>query len=261
MALRALPLRGVLGAEGAGDEHRRGALARVTGDGAGRSAHDADLAVEDVGGADPGDDAGGIQFEPPDTSDVLTVGAYAGAAMAMEKLADFYLKRADQVLGLGASGLGACGLALLKAIHLNDSKKELGSRVDRHEHIGQGLLGLEPFRLLVLSYNLPRDPDSDQVLAGLALEERFTEVVQQLIRERARLAELIAARGGIDRLGADVFVFRDGADADRITDFDPSVGDRIDLSGLSAFFDHGLGRRPFVDALEGFHNLGGIMRV
>jgi deoxyribonuclease-4 len=50
----------------------------------------------------------------------------------------------DEVLGLGASGL-----ALLKAIHLNDSKKELGSRVDRHEHIGQGLLGLEPFRFLV----------------------------------------------------------------------------------------------------------------
>jgi deoxyribonuclease-4 len=37
----------------------------------------------------------------------------------------------------------------LRAIHLNDSKKELDSRVDRHEHIGQGLLGLEPFRFLV----------------------------------------------------------------------------------------------------------------
>ncbi|MFN2225091.1 MAG: TIM barrel protein, partial [Anaerolineae bacterium] len=33
------------------------------------------------------------------------------------------------------------------------AKRELGSRVDRHEHIGQGLLGLEPFRLLV---NEPR---------------------------------------------------------------------------------------------------------
>jgi len=41
------------------------------------------------------------------------------------------------------------GLGLLKAIHLNDSKKELGSRVDRHEQIGKGLLGLEPFRFLV----------------------------------------------------------------------------------------------------------------
>jgi deoxyribonuclease-4 len=41
------------------------------------------------------------------------------------------------------------GMNRLKAIHLNDSKRELGSRVDRHEHIGQGLLGLEPFRFLV----------------------------------------------------------------------------------------------------------------
>jgi len=41
------------------------------------------------------------------------------------------------------------GLDHLRAIHLNDSKKELNSRVDRHEHIGQGLLGLEPFRFLV----------------------------------------------------------------------------------------------------------------
>lgn len=41
------------------------------------------------------------------------------------------------------------GLSRLKVFHLNDSKKPLGSRVDRHEHIGKGHLGLEPFRLLV----------------------------------------------------------------------------------------------------------------
>jgi deoxyribonuclease IV len=41
------------------------------------------------------------------------------------------------------------GLDRLKAIHCNDSKKGLGSRVDRHAHIGEGELGVEPFRLLV----------------------------------------------------------------------------------------------------------------
>jgi deoxyribonuclease-4 len=41
------------------------------------------------------------------------------------------------------------GLSRLKAIHLNDSKRELGSRVDRHEHIGRGQLGPEPFRRLL----------------------------------------------------------------------------------------------------------------
>ena len=41
------------------------------------------------------------------------------------------------------------GFDRLRAFHMNDSKKPLGSRVDRHEHIGQGHLGLEPFRRLV----------------------------------------------------------------------------------------------------------------
>ena len=41
------------------------------------------------------------------------------------------------------------GFERLQAFHLNDSKKELGSRVDRHENIGEGFLGLEPFRFLM----------------------------------------------------------------------------------------------------------------
>jgi deoxyribonuclease IV len=41
------------------------------------------------------------------------------------------------------------GFSRLKAFHLNDSKKPCGSRVDRHEHIGKGCLGLAPFRRLV----------------------------------------------------------------------------------------------------------------
>ena len=41
------------------------------------------------------------------------------------------------------------GLQHLHLFHLNDSKKELGSRVDRHEHIGVGCIGLDGFRWLV----------------------------------------------------------------------------------------------------------------
>lgn len=41
------------------------------------------------------------------------------------------------------------GLQRLKLFHLNDSKKPCGSRVDRHEHIGKGCLGLEPFRFIL----------------------------------------------------------------------------------------------------------------
>ncbi len=41
------------------------------------------------------------------------------------------------------------GLERLHCFHFNDSKKGLGSRVDRHEHIGQGALGLNPFRFIL----------------------------------------------------------------------------------------------------------------
>lgn len=41
------------------------------------------------------------------------------------------------------------GIHRIRAFHLNDSKKPFGSRVDRHEHIGEGHLGLEPFRHLL----------------------------------------------------------------------------------------------------------------
>jgi deoxyribonuclease IV len=41
------------------------------------------------------------------------------------------------------------GVKLVKAFHLNDSLKPLGSRVDRHAHIGRGLIGKEAFRLLL----------------------------------------------------------------------------------------------------------------
>ena len=41
------------------------------------------------------------------------------------------------------------GIKLVRAIHVNDSLKPLGSRVDRHAHIGRGMIGKEAFRMLV----------------------------------------------------------------------------------------------------------------
>lgn len=65
------------------------------------------------------------------------------------------------------------GIEKLKAIHINDSKKGLGSRVDRHEHIGKGALGLEPFELL---FNDPRFFDIPKILeTPKVTEEPFTE--------------------------------------------------------------------------------------
>ena len=49
------------------------------------------------------------------------------------------------------------GLSYLKAFHLNDSKGKLGSHLDRHEHIGKGELGLEPFRVILQNFpNIPK---------------------------------------------------------------------------------------------------------
>ncbi len=41
------------------------------------------------------------------------------------------------------------GFEFLKGMHLNDSKKELGTRVDRHDNLGMGFLGLDPFRWIM----------------------------------------------------------------------------------------------------------------
>lgn len=53
------------------------------------------------------------------------------------------------------------GIEKLKAFHLNDAKREIGSRVDRHEHIGKGAIGLEAFRLII---NDPRFSDLPMII-------------------------------------------------------------------------------------------------
>ena len=71
------------------------------------------------------------------------------------------------------------GLEHLSAFHLNDCKKPLGCRVDRHEHIGQGALGREPFRRLVNDRRFAALP------AFLETEMQFREnlkVLRSLLR-------------------------------------------------------------------------------
>jgi deoxyribonuclease-4 len=50
------------------------------------------------------------------------------------------------------------GFDRLRAFHVNDSKKPLGSRRDRHDHIGRGLIGLDAFRRLVNDRRFARLP-------------------------------------------------------------------------------------------------------
>jgi deoxyribonuclease IV len=52
----------------------------------------------------------------------------------------------------------ACGLDKLRLVHLNDSSVKLGSRVDRHQHIGKGYIGLEGVSKIVNHPRLKEKP-------------------------------------------------------------------------------------------------------
>jgi deoxyribonuclease-4 len=83
----------------------------------------------------------------------------------------------------------------LKVFHLNDSRKPLGSRVDRHEHIGAGHLGLEPFRRLVndirfrglpMLLETPKTPGrGPRAVAVDALDEKNLNTLRGLVGREA----------------------------------------------------------------------------
>ncbi len=82
--------------------------------------------------------------------------------------------------------LAACvGLERLRAFHLNDSKKPLGARVDRHEHIGDGELGLRTF------WRLANDARFAETPAVLETEPR--EGAEPFRAEVALLKGLVGA--------------------------------------------------------------------
>jgi deoxyribonuclease IV len=70
------------------------------------------------------------------------------------------------------------GFKYLMGMHLNDSKVELGSRKDRHHSLGEGLLGWEPFKMIM------RDPRMDNIPLVLETidDERWADEIQQLYR-------------------------------------------------------------------------------
>jgi deoxyribonuclease-4 len=63
------------------------------------------------------------------------------------------------------------GVKAIRAFHVNDSVKDLGSRVDRHCHIGQGRIGLEAFRCLVNDKRFRNVPKILETPKGPDLEE------------------------------------------------------------------------------------------
>ena len=68
------------------------------------------------------------------------------------------------------------GLERLVAIHLNDSKAARASRVDRHEHIGKGKIGLEAFRCIMRSRRLAHIPKVLETPKGKEMREDVTNL-------------------------------------------------------------------------------------
>ncbi len=75
------------------------------------------------------------------------------------------------------------GLEILRWIHLNDSKNERGSRVDRHEHIGRGRLGTEPFARILRDPRLhavPKTLETPKGRDGVVMDRRNLSLLRKL---------------------------------------------------------------------------------
>ncbi|GAB4132351.1 MAG: deoxyribonuclease IV [Thermogutta sp.] len=79
------------------------------------------------------------------------------------------------------------GLSKIRAVHINDSRADFGSRVDRHAHIGQGKIGLDAFRRLVRDDRLVTVPMYLETPKGTDPEGRDWDAINlDLLRKLAR---------------------------------------------------------------------------
>lgn len=104
------------------------------------------------------------QVEEPDRLGVCLDTCHIFAAGYDLRTPEAYEKTMDEFQRL-------VGFDRLRAIHVNDSKKDLGSRVDRHDHIGEGALGIEAFRCLMQDQRLKDIPKVLETHKGPDLEE------------------------------------------------------------------------------------------
>jgi len=94
----------------------------------------------------------------------------------------------------------AVGLDRLRVFHLNDSKKPLGSRRDRHDHIGKGAIGIEAFRRLL---NDARFRDLPMLLETPKTEGKRATLVEVDPLDAENLATLRTLMGGDAGRGAE----------------------------------------------------------
>jgi deoxyribonuclease-4 len=79
------------------------------------------------------------------------------------------------------------GVEMIKAFHVNDSKKEFLSRVDRHEHIGKGFIGENTFRFLMNDRRFEKIPMVLETPKGETTKEDEENI--SLLRRLSRISE------------------------------------------------------------------------
>ncbi len=82
---------------------------------------------------------------------------------------------------------GTVGLGRVKVLHLNDCRKGLGLRVDRHEHVGRGKLGLECFRLIMNDQRfctVPKILETPKNLYGKDMDPVNLGILRDLVSPR-----------------------------------------------------------------------------
>ena len=79
------------------------------------------------------------------------------------------------------------GFKRLAAIHMNDSKAAAGSRVDRHEHIGKGKIGLDAFRYIMREPRFRNIPKVLETPKGREMAEDVVNLatLRSLLQESA----------------------------------------------------------------------------
>jgi deoxyribonuclease-4 len=79
------------------------------------------------------------------------------------------------------------GLDHLMVLHLNDSKGYIGSRVDRHTHIGRGEIGNSPFNFIMQDERfekLPKIIETPKILGGQDMDRRNLDNLRKMVRSR-----------------------------------------------------------------------------
>ena len=119
-----------------------------------------------------------------DTAHIFAAGYDIGSEAGIKKT----FREFDRVIGLDR----------LAAIHLNDSKTARGSRVDRHQHIGKGQVGLDAFRFIMRDRRLRKIPKVLETPKDKELHEDVANMktLRQLLKTPRAIDSIASGRFG-----------------------------------------------------------------